>query len=182
MGSTVRVVVILLVVASLPDILRPTQGKPLPRVGKEDGTSGFLSALGTIRHRPRYGLKQRDRPVLVSALASSPAQPPRHHGRYLSQPPVPVNDRDNGRSMCKWRYEDNVQPNRFPSTLKVAVKEYTGSRCRDPATGAPRADLVCLPIDYELNVLRKNSEGEWHESVEYVTIGFTCAGSNATDR
>ncbi|XP_078688454.1 uncharacterized protein LOC144920266 [Branchiostoma floridae x Branchiostoma belcheri] len=177
MGSTVRVVVILLLAGSLLGILRPTQGLGktlLSSAGKRGGTTAFLSALKPTRHR--YDLKQGagDRPVPVSALGS----PRRHHGRYLSQPPLPVNGPNNERSMCKWRYEDNVQPNRFPSTLKVAVKEYTGSRCRDPATGAPRADLACLPIDYELNVLRRNSEGEWQESVEYVTIGFTCAGSN----
>ncbi|XP_035680423.1 uncharacterized protein LOC118418541 [Branchiostoma floridae] len=173
----VRGVVILLVVASFVDHLRPTQGKSLlPRVDKQGDTTGLLSALGTIRRR--HGLrKQGDRPVLVSALGPSPVHPPRHHDRYLSQPPVPVDNPGIERSMCKWRYEDNVEPNRFPSTLKVAVKEYTGSRCRDPATGAPRADLACLPIDYELNVLRKNSEGEWQESYEFVTIGFTCAGS-----
>ncbi|XP_019629427.1 PREDICTED: uncharacterized protein LOC109473799 isoform X2 [Branchiostoma belcheri] len=175
----VRVVVILLVAGSLLGILRPTQGlgETLgPSAGKRGGTTVFFefSALRPTRHR--YDLKQgaRDRPVPVSALGS----PRRHHGRYLYQPPLPVNVPNNQLSICKWRYEDNVQPDRFPSTLKVAVKEYTGSRCHDPATGAPRADLACLPIDYQLNVLRRNSEGEWQESVEYVTIGFTCAGSN----
>ncbi|XP_019628889.1 PREDICTED: uncharacterized protein LOC109473468 [Branchiostoma belcheri] len=175
MGFTVRIAVILLLVTSLLQTLRPAEGKPLSPPGTDLDGASARHAL--TRREDRPVLSRRRRGVTASATPP-PADPPRHHGRYLSQPPLPVDDGYNERSMCQWRYEDNVQSNRFPSTLKVAVKEYTGSRCRDPATGAPRADLACLPIDYELNVLRRNSEGEWQESVEYVTIGFTCAGSN----
>ncbi|CAH1269901.1 Hypp4255 [Branchiostoma lanceolatum] len=179
MGSSVIVVIVLLAASPL-QTLWPTEGKPLtsPGTGLDGTTELALIRHGLTQREDKPVLRRRGRDVDVTASTPPPVDLPHHHGRYLSQPPVPVDDGYNERSMCKWRYEDNIQPNRFPSTLKVAVKEYTGSRCRDPATGAPRADLACLPIDYELNVLRKNSEGEWHESVEYVTIGFTCAGSN----
>ncbi|XP_078608550.1 uncharacterized protein LOC144880306 isoform X1 [Branchiostoma floridae x Branchiostoma japonicum] len=177
MGS-VTVVIVFLV--ALLQTLRPTEGMPLSSPGTDlDGSTDLaLRRHDMTQREDRPVLSRRRRDVTASTPTASPAELPRHHGRYLSQPPVPVDDGYNERSMCQWRYEDNVEPNRFPSTLTVAVKEYTGSRCRDPATGAPRADLACLPIDYELNVLRKNSEGEWQESYEFVTIGFTCAGSN----
>ncbi|XP_078608544.1 uncharacterized protein LOC144880302 [Branchiostoma floridae x Branchiostoma japonicum] len=158
------------------------------RLEGEASSDGLLARLAhdQVQH-PVYGRgdtavhSRRARDVTDSGSGSDSDDLPAHYRRHLSQPPIPFDDGANiqGRSVCPWRYEDDFEANRFPHTLRVAVKTHTGSRCIDPATGAPRRDLRCLPVEYKLNVLRKDSEEVWQISPdpEYVTVGYTCARS-----
>ncbi|XP_019628900.1 PREDICTED: uncharacterized protein LOC109473479 [Branchiostoma belcheri] len=169
-------------VATTEDILdKFLQLNNIDRSEGEVSSDGLLARLA--QDRPQYSAGRGDAAVHSRRTRSVTDEDvlPEHYRRHISLPPIPFDDGNNvqGRSVCPWRYEDDTQANRFPHTLRVAVKTHTGSRCIDPATGAPRADLRCLPVEYKLNVLRKDSEGVWQISSnpEFVTVGYTCARS-----
>ncbi|CAH1269900.1 Hypp4254 [Branchiostoma lanceolatum] len=150
--------------------------------GEEASSDGLLTRLADDQLQyPVYGLGDAAVHSRQARSVTDSDVLPQHYRRHISQPPIPFDDGNNvqGRSVCPWRYEDDFKADRFPHTLRVAVKTHTGSRCIDPATGAPRRDLRCLPVEYKLNVLRKDSDDVWQISSapEFVTVGYTCARS-----